>query len=95
MTTQELEIEQQARQAMESLLAQAKCKAGDLVVVGCSSSEILGSKIGTASSMETAQAVLRGILPVLGAHGLRLAARCCEHLSRALIVSDTAGTVWL
>lgn len=88
MTTQELEIEQQAQQAMESLLAQAKCKSGDLVVVGCSSSEILGSKIGTASSMETAQAVLRGILPVLKAHGLQLAAQCCEHLNRALIVEQ-------
>lgn len=85
------EIEQQAREAMESLLAQAKCKPYDLVVVGCSSSEILGSKIGTASSPETAQAVLRGILPVIKAHELELAAQCCEHLNRALIVEqDTA-----
>lgn len=88
MAAQELEIEQQAREAMESLLAQAKCRPGDLVVVGCSSSEILGSKIGTASSMEAAQAVLRGILPVLKAHDLRLAAQCCEHLNRALIVEQ-------
>lgn len=84
----QLEIEQQARQAMESLLAAAKCKPGDLVVVGCSSSEILGSKIGTASSLETAQAVLRGIVPVLRAHDLQLAAQCCEHLNRALIVEQ-------
>lgn len=82
------QIEQQAREAIESLLAEAKCKPGDLVVVGCSSSEILGSKIGTASSLETAQAVLRGILPVLEAHELRLAAQCCEHLNRALIVEQ-------
>ena len=82
------QIEHQAREAIESLLAEAKCKPGDLVVVGCSSSEILGSKIGTASSLETAQAVLRGILPVLEAHELRLAAQCCEHLNRALIVEQ-------
>lgn len=80
------EIEAQAREATESLLSQAKCKPGDLVVVGCSSSEVLGSRIGTASSPEAAQAILSGIQSVLTAHGLLLAAQCCEHLNRALIV---------
>ena len=80
------DITAQAREAMESLLSQAKCKPGDLVVVGCSSSEVFGSKIGTASSPEVAQAILDGLLPVLSQHGLRLAAQCCEHLNRALII---------
>ena len=84
-------IEMQARAAMEALLAQAKCRPGDLVVVGCSSSEIIGSKIGTASSPEVAEAVMRGILPVLQENGLFLAAQCCEHLNRALIVERAAA----
>lgn len=84
-------VEKQAREAMETLLAQAKCRPGDLVVVGCSSSEIIGSKIGTASSPEIAQAVLDGLLPVVQAQGLFLAAQCCEHLNRALIVERAAA----
>lgn len=85
------DITAQTREAMESLLSQAKCKPGDLVVVGCSSSEVLGSKIGTASSPEVAQAILDGLLPVLSQHGLRLAAQCCEHLNRALIVERSTA----
>ena len=85
------EIQTQAQQAMESLLVQAKCRPGDLVVVGCSSSEVLGSKIGTASSPEVAEAILHGLLPVLSAHGLLLAAQCCEHLNRALVLERTAA----
>lgn len=84
-------VKKQAREAMETLLAQAKCRPGDLVVVGCSSSEIIGSKIGTASSPEIAQAVLDGLLPVVQAQGLFLAAQCCEHLNRALIVERAAA----
>lgn len=59
---------------------------GDLLVVGCSSSEILGEKIGTHSSTDAAEAVVSALLPVLKAHSIFLAAQCCEHLNRALIV---------
>lgn len=80
------EIEAQARQAAAELLEEAKLKEGDLFVVGCSSSEVAGGRIGHASSLETAQAVFRGIYPVLRERGIYLAAQCCEHLNRALIV---------
>lgn len=79
-------VAEQAALAMNALLDAAKCHEGDIVVVGCSSSEIIGSKIGTASSPEVAAAVVDAILPILEARGLRLAAQCCEHLNRALIV---------
>ena len=79
-------ISAQARTAAEELLDAAGLKAGDLFVVGCSSSEIIGGHIGKASSPETAQAVLRGILPLLEERGICLAAQCCEHLNRALIL---------
>lgn len=56
---------------------------------GCSSSEILGEKIGSHSSVEAADAVVSALLPLLKEHGIFLAAQCCEHLNRALIVEKT------
>ena len=84
-------ITAQARQAAEELLAAAHLRAGDIFVVGCSSSEIVGGHIGKDSSMEAAAAVLAGILPVLKAQGVYLAAQCCEHLNRALILEKEAA----
>ena len=68
------QIEQEARQAVTELLEQAKLKKGDVFVVGCSSSEIVGGHIGKDSSLEAAQAVYAGIAPVLAAQGTTRAA---------------------
>ena len=84
------QIETEARQAVTELLAQAKLKKGDVFVVGCSSSEIVGGHIGKDSSLEAAQAVYAGVAPVLAENGIWLAAQCCEHLNRALIVEHEA-----
>ena len=80
------EIENQARQAVTELLEAAHLSPGDLFVVGCSSSEITGGRIGKASSLEAAQAVYRAVAPVLAERGVFLAAQCCEHLNRSLII---------
>ncbi len=80
------EIRRQAAQAAEELLEAAKLEEGSLFVVGCSSSEITGGKIGKASSLEAAQAVFDGVYPLLQARGVFLAAQCCEHLNRALVL---------
>lgn len=87
-------IKNQAQQAVEELLAAAMPEEGQLIVVGCSSSEILGEKIGKGSSPETAQAVLEGILPSIKKNGLFLAAQCCEHLNRALVVEREAAEIF-
>jgi len=79
-------IRSQSRQAARELLAAAHLASGSLLVVGCSSSEITGGTIGKASSPETAQAVLQGIYPLLQENEIFLAAQCCEHLNRALII---------
>ena len=84
-------IEAQARQAVQELLAAAALRPGDIFVVGCSSSEIMGGHIGRDSSMEAAQAVLRGVRPPLQAQGVYLAAQCCEHLNRAVILEQAAA----
>ena len=82
-------IREQAAQAAQQVCDAAKLHAGDLFVVGCSSSEISGEKIGTHSSVEVAEAVFDGIYSVLCERKIDLAAQCCEHLNRALIVERT------
>ena len=77
---------EQANQAATELISAAKLSPGALLVVGCSSSEIIGSKIGTDSRPETAREVFAGISDALKARGIFLAAQCCEHLNRALVV---------
>ena len=79
-------VYEQVKQAAEELVEVAKLKAGDLFVVGCSSSEITGAKIGTDSKPETADEVFRGVYEVLKGKGIYLAAQCCKHLNRALVV---------
>lgn len=80
------EIKLASAKAMNELLSAAKLRSGALIVVGCSSSEILGERIGKGSSPEAAQAVVETIMPILEENNLYLAAQCCEHLNRALIV---------
>ncbi len=84
------EIKSQSAAAAEQVCDAAKLRAGDLFVAGCSSSEVCGKKIGTHSSLETAEAVFEGIYGVLRERDIFLAAQCCEHLNRALIVERTA-----
>lgn len=80
------EITAQARQAVTELLDAAKLTPGKLLVIGCSSSEMVGARIGKGSSLEAALAAFAGIYPVLQARGIALAVQCCEHLNRALVV---------
>ena len=80
------ELTAQARRATEELLEAAHLETGDIFVVGCSSSEIRGGRIGHDSSMEVAAAVLAGVLPPLQEQGVYLAAQCCEHLNRSIVI---------
>lgn len=87
MTDSELhEIAREASQVIRELLEQTELREHSVLVVGCSSSEILGGHIGKIGSMEVADAVYQGIAPVLQEKGIDLAAQCCEHLNRAVIV---------
>lgn len=84
-------IKEEAARAVAQLLEVAKMKEGELLVVGCSSSEIGAEKIGTHSSAEIGQAVFEGIKGELDKQGIFLAAQCCEHLNRALILERAAA----
>lgn len=85
------EIKTQAEQVIDELLDAAKLKEGQLLVIGCSSSEVVGERLGKGSSLEAAQAVWEGIYPKLQARGILLAVQCCEHLNRALITERTTA----
>ena len=85
------EIAGQASTAIKELLAAAKLQAGDMLVVGCSSSEIGGHDIGSCSNVEIANSVFGAIYPVLKEKKIDLAAQCCEHLNRAVIVEREAA----
>ena len=80
------QITEQARTVVTELLEQAKLKPGALLVIGCSSSEMVGQRIGKGSSMEAAQAAFKGIYPILQENGIQLAVQCCEHLNRSLVM---------
>ena len=84
------EIRNQAYQAASEVCDAAKLGPGDMFVVGCSTSEVLGEKIGTHSSLDAAGALFAGIDQALRERGVFLAAQCCEHLGRALIVEREA-----
>lgn len=81
----------QARSAIIELLDVSNVKSGDMIVVGCSSSEICGAKIGTGSNTDAAKVVFEAIYGVIKERGLYLAAQCCEHLNRALIIEKEAA----
>lgn len=85
-----MSLYQDAYQIAEELCEKAKLSAGSIVVVGCSTSEVLGAKIGTDSSPETARELFSGLYDCLKAKGIYLAAQCCEHLNRAIITEKKA-----
>lgn len=83
-------IKEQAKAATAEICDKAGLKEGQILVVGCSSSEVCGDKIGSNSNLEVAQAVFAGIYEVLTERKIYLAAQCCEHLNRAIIVERAA-----
>ncbi len=85
------QIKSEFRKCVEELIALAKPKRSEIFVVGCSTSEIIGSSIGKNPSSEIAEALVSVLMPILNEQGLYLAAQCCEHLNRALIIESEAA----
>ena len=85
------QVREDTRRAFTELLAAARRRRGSIVVVGCSSSEIAGQRIGTCSSGDCAGAVYDALAPIAGENGLYLAFQCCEHLNRALVVEEACA----
>ena len=84
-------ITQQTREIALELLEKADLKEKDILVVGCSSSEIGSFHIGSHSSAEIGEAVFGVLHQMAKERGIYLAAQCCEHLNRALILEEEAA----
>lgn len=80
------EIFNQAEAVAKELIELAILKGGELVVIGCSTSEVIGKRIGTSGTTEVAEELVNGLLSVFKANKIQMAAQCCEHLNRALVV---------
>ena len=80
----------QAKKVISELKDKANLKKGDIVVIGCSTSEIIGSKIGTNSNPDIAKIVFEAIYEYAKENGIYLAIQCCEHLNRAIVIEKEA-----
>ena len=80
------QVERESAAAARQLAETAHLRKGQLVVIGCSTSEVVGHQVGSWSTPEVADAIFRGLDSVFGPMGVYMAAQCCEHLNRALIV---------
>ena len=84
------EITAQAEKVTEEIIGVSGIKKGRILVVGCSTSEICGDKIGTNSNLDVAKAAFKGIYEAACRKGIYVATQCCEHLNRAIIVEREA-----
>ena len=82
---------QEAYRAAQELLDAAAAQPGQILVVGCSTSEIAGATIGKDSQPELAVQVYKGIAAAAQEHGVAVAAQCCEHLNRAIILDQSVA----
>ncbi|MBE7054169.1 MAG: TIGR01440 family protein [Ruminococcaceae bacterium] len=79
-------IKKELETVVNEIIEVSKIKEGDIFVVGCSSSEVCGSKIGTNSNVDVGKIIFETIYSILNKKNIFLAAQCCEHLNRALVV---------
>jgi len=84
-------IGKQTLEAATQLLQLAKITSGQIMVVGCSTSEVIGARIGSAGSSEVAEVVLASLITACAQFDVYLAVQCCEHLNRALVIEEQAA----
>ncbi len=84
------QVRSDAAAAAAQLVTAGTLHQGQIVVIGCSSSEVVGRQVGSWSTPEVGQAIFDGLNSVFDPLGIFIAAQCCEHLNRALIVEYEA-----
>ncbi len=85
------EWEKELENILSEFQTQASLQPGQLLVVGCSTSEVIGERIGTAGTVEVAEMIFRGLRRFAQRSGVSLAFQCCEHLNRALVVEKSVA----
>ena len=84
------QIQGDAKRIAEELVEAAHLGKGQIVVIGCSTSETLGQKLGSHSVPEAGKAIFEALQGVFAPRGIYIAAQCCEHLNRAIIIEHEA-----
>ena len=88
-----MNIKNQTEELIKEVIEKCKLTKGNILVVGCSTSEVLGDKIGTNSSIEVANQIFETTYSILKKHGIGLAVQCCEHLNRAIVIEKNYITL--
>ena len=88
------QVKEEAANAARQLAEAAHLHRGQLVVVGCSTSEVVGHQVGSWSTPEVANAIFEGLNSVFAPMGVYIAAQCCEHLNRAIILEREAAEAY-
>ncbi|MGN7359257.1 TIGR01440 family protein [Paenibacillus sp. SAF-054] len=82
----EVSLKEQVSSILHELAIAAGLGPGKIVVVGTSTSEVAGQRIGTSGALDVANELLEGIEKVRGEFGFDVVFQCCEHLNRALVM---------
>ncbi len=84
-------ISEQTKRVIDEFIMLIPMNCGHIVVIGCSTSEVIGTRIGSNSSMQVAQIIMNKIYPAFKDRNIFLAVQCCEHLNRALVVEKACA----
>lgn len=84
-------IAEQVEQIVRELAAAGKLGMSQLLVIGVSTSEVLGHRIGTSGTIETAAQIYAGVEAVRSEVGFIPVYQCCEHLNRALVIDQASA----
>ena len=86
-----IKIKNEVQTALKELILAGKLKEGSILVIGCSTSEVLGGVIGKSGSLEVAEAIFDNAYELLSKQKIHLAVQCCEHLNRAIVLEREAA----
>ena len=84
-------IFEETQSALNEFLMESGVRSGQVIVLGCSTSEVAGARIGQASNEAIGRTIIQAFLPIIRSQGLYLAVQCCEHLNRALVIEEEAA----
>lgn len=82
-------IREDAIKVINEIMENSDIKEGDIFIVGCSSSEMIGNQMGTSKDGETdaaVEALYEVINESISQKKAYLAVQCCEHLNRAVVI---------
>lgn len=87
------QIEKDTRQIIMELLNAANLEPKDAVVIGGSTSEIMGEHLGSNTNIEVAEIVIKTIVDILEENDIYPVVQGCEHINRALVVEKEYARV--